>query len=230
MSIPARCALPSVDLLREAYGPRRSFWGDLSARETRIFYKELLPVSIQLEVLAGRAGNRTAPSASALVTADADANVDGSFDVDQSLVVGGSNHGDSEGSRVSGSESVDGAGGLSLEELARLASTARHAARLYARERCALPSRVVAHLYDGLRHLKNYGTFRFVPTAQYSSTLCLYRRNMKMGVLRILTCKRNPACSLQRALSYRDIVLIMHHECGRHRKYVCHGFSATTGP
>ncbi|CAM9702846.1 unnamed protein product, partial [Sphacelaria rigidula] len=107
MAIPARCALPSVDLLREAYGPRRSFWGDLSARETRIFYKELLP---------GATGDIA--------------------------------------------WSVFGEGELTLEEQARLASTARHAARLYARERCSLPLRVVAHLYDGLRHLKNYGTFR----------------------------------------------------------------------
>ncbi|CAM9773646.1 unnamed protein product, partial [Phaeothamnion confervicola] len=48
---------------------------------------------------------------------------------------------------------------LTLEERARLASMARHAARLYARERCALPSRLVAHFYDGFRHLRKYGTW-----------------------------------------------------------------------
>lgn len=149
MSIPARCALPSVDLLREAYGPRRNFWGDLSARETRIFYKELLPVSIKLEALARR-GIR---------------DVNGKFDNSQESSALAS--AEDSGSRIDGdggvAQSVFGGGGvLSLEEQARLASTARHAARLYARERCALPSRVVAHLYDGLRHLKNYGTFRCV--------------------------------------------------------------------
>ncbi|CAN0330855.1 unnamed protein product [Discosporangium mesarthrocarpum] len=111
MTIPANHPLPSVDLLREAYGARRNFWGDLSAHETRRFYHELLPVALQLEESS-----------------------DGS-DADDMLP-------------------------CDLEERARLASMARHAARLYARERCALPSRVVAQLYDGLRHLKEYGTFR----------------------------------------------------------------------
>eukprot|EP00904_Undaria_pinnatifida_P004670 jgi/Undpi1/14203/HiC_scaffold_9.g03852.m1 len=54
MAIPPRCALPSVDLLREAYGHRRSFWGDLTAAETRRFYHELLPVSVYLEALGAQ--------------------------------------------------------------------------------------------------------------------------------------------------------------------------------
>mmetsp|Transcript_3122 Transcript_3122/g.4371 ORF Transcript_3122/g.4371 Transcript_3122/m.4371 type:complete len:279 (+) Transcript_3122:143-979(+) len=48
---------------------------------------------------------------------------------------------------------------LSLEERARRASMARHAARIYARERCSLPSRLLAALYDGVRHLQKYGTW-----------------------------------------------------------------------
>ncbi|CAN0546518.1 unnamed protein product, partial [Ectocarpus sp. 12 AP-2014] len=110
MAIPARCALPSVDLLRQAYGPRRHFWGDLTPAETRRFYHELLPVSVYVD-----AGGHWEYFFGAAET---------------------------------------------LEERARLASMARHAARLYVRERCKLPSRVVAHLYDGLRHLKRHGSFR----------------------------------------------------------------------
>lgn len=152
MSIPARCALPSVDLLREAYGPRRNFWGDLSARETRRFYHELLPVSIRLEALAGRSPN-------AMDTVDGEA--EGSDDVLDPTVGGGRSGGGLAAVVDAGGVGEGlGTGALSLEEQAWLASTARHAARLYARERCALPSRVLAHLYDGLRHLKNYGTFR----------------------------------------------------------------------
>ena len=44
-----------------------------------------------------------------------------------------------------------------MEDLARLASMARHAARLYARERSSLPLRVLAGLYDGFRHLHGFG-------------------------------------------------------------------------
>lgn len=52
---------------------------------------------------------------------------------------------------------IDGALGLSLEERAHLASEARHALRLYARERCHLPGRIIAGLYDGIRHLYSFG-------------------------------------------------------------------------
>lgn len=97
--------LTTVETLRRVYGPRRKWWGDLSAQQTRQFYHELLPVTLQFE-----AGD--------------------SYEV------------------------------LSLEERARLASTARHAARLYARERCTLVGRLSAHLYDGLRHFKQHGTWR----------------------------------------------------------------------
>jgi len=54
---------------------------------------------------------------------------------------------------------IDGALGLSLEERAVLAAEARHALRMYARERCILPGRVLAGLYDGLRHMAVYGTW-----------------------------------------------------------------------
>lgn len=146
MAIPARCALPSVDLLREAYGHRRSFWGDLTPAETRRFYHELLPVSVYLEALG----------AQGLTAVDGNERPLGGGMSGGGLatvveVVGGGAGGDCE--------CIFGAA-ETLEEQARLASMARHAARLYVRERCKLPSRVLAHLYDGLRHLKNYGSFR----------------------------------------------------------------------
>lgn len=144
MSIPARCALPSVDLLREAYGHRRSFWGDLSPAETRRFYHELLPVSIRLEALAASG----------------------------ELAVNGKERPLGGGTSGGGLAAVVGAGAEggqwdcvfgaveTLEQLARLASMSRHSARLYSRERSELPVRVASHLYDGLRHLKRYGSFR----------------------------------------------------------------------
>lgn len=52
---------------------------------------------------------------------------------------------------------IDGALGLSLEERAQLASEARHALRVYSRERCFLPGRVAARIYDGLRHFQLFG-------------------------------------------------------------------------
>lgn len=44
-------------------------------------------------------------------------------------------------------------------DLAPLAYQARVAAKLYARERCALPARVAANLYDGFRQWRKYGSF-----------------------------------------------------------------------
>jgi hypothetical protein len=55
--------------------------------------------------------------------------------------------------------SVDGALNLSLAERAHLASANRHALRLYARERCYLPSRLLAMMFDGLRHLNGCGNW-----------------------------------------------------------------------
>ena len=52
---------------------------------------------------------------------------------------------------------IDGAMGFSLEERARLASEARHALRIYSRERCNLPARLTAEIYDGLRHFQMFG-------------------------------------------------------------------------
>ena len=45
-------------------------------------------------------------------------------------------------------------------ELARMAFEARHAAKLYARERCHVPARLLANCYDGFRALKRYGRFQ----------------------------------------------------------------------
>ena len=55
---------------------------------------------------------------------------------------------------------IDGALGLSLEERAQLAAEARHALRLYSRERCHLVGRLAAELYDGIRHYYIYGSWR----------------------------------------------------------------------
>ncbi len=46
------------------------------------------------------------------------------------------------------------------EELAPLAYEARKAAKMYARERCRVPSRVGAYLLDGFRQLVKYGRFQ----------------------------------------------------------------------
>jgi len=46
------------------------------------------------------------------------------------------------------------------EELAQLAYEARKAAKLYARERCHVPVRLLANWYDGFRALKRYGRFQ----------------------------------------------------------------------
>lgn len=54
---------------------------------------------------------------------------------------------------------VDGAFGLSLEERAKLASQARHALKLYARERSQLPVRLFARFYDGFRHWLDFGSW-----------------------------------------------------------------------
>jgi hypothetical protein len=49
--------------------------------------------------------------------------------------------------------------GVHPEDLAPLAYRARVAAKLYARERCSLPFRVAANLYDGFRQWRRYGSF-----------------------------------------------------------------------
>lgn len=149
MAIPARCALPCVNLLRQAYGPRRNFWGDLTPSETRRFYHELLPVSVYLDALGSRSEL-----------------ADGEKEVEDERPLGGGTSGGGLATVVDVANQEVGywecffGSAETLEERARLASMARHAARLYVRERCHLPSRVVAHLYDGLRHLKEFGTFR----------------------------------------------------------------------
>ena len=48
---------------------------------------------------------------------------------------------------------------LTLEERAVIASKARTAAKKYARERCTVPGRVLAYVFDGFRHLKEFGTW-----------------------------------------------------------------------
>jgi len=46
------------------------------------------------------------------------------------------------------------------EELAELAFETRKAAKLYARERCHVPARLLANWYDGFRAFKRYGRFQ----------------------------------------------------------------------
>ncbi len=82
-----------VDSLRKQYGTNKNVFGDWSFRETREFYKKMLPYTLQ----------------------------------------------------------IDGALGMSLEERAIAAAEARRAVRMYCRERCVLPGRVMSTLYDGLR-------------------------------------------------------------------------------
>ncbi|KAL3896527.1 MAG: hypothetical protein SGARI_007145, partial [Bacillariaceae sp.] len=50
--------------------------------------------------------------------------------------------------------------GVEPEELAPLAYKARKAAKLYARERCHVPARIGANLYDGFRQWRRYGKFQ----------------------------------------------------------------------
>ena len=54
-------------------------------------------------------------------------------------------------------ESEDDLKHLPLKNRAYIASMARYAARLYARERCRLPGRWAACLYDAVRHGIRYG-------------------------------------------------------------------------
>jgi hypothetical protein len=49
--------------------------------------------------------------------------------------------------------------GVTLEERAKAAAHDRIALRLYARERCVFSGRIAAELYDGLRHLSEYGVW-----------------------------------------------------------------------
>jgi hypothetical protein len=98
--------LTSISDMREIYGERSGWWGDLGPSQTRAFYHELLPNCLRLDEEAAEFGSS-----------------------------------------------------LTLEDRARLASEARHAARLYARERSQLPCRMTAILFDGFRHLIEYGTF-----------------------------------------------------------------------
>ena len=50
--------------------------------------------------------------------------------------------------------------GASSEDLAPLAYRARVAAKKYARERCELPARIAASLFDGFRQFRKYGRFQ----------------------------------------------------------------------
>jgi hypothetical protein len=50
--------------------------------------------------------------------------------------------------------------GVQPQDLAPLAYQARVAAKLYARERCTLPARLMANIFDGVRSLKRYGKWQ----------------------------------------------------------------------
>jgi hypothetical protein len=73
--------------------------------------------------------------------------------------------------------------GVRPEELAPLAYEARKAAKLYARERCQVPARVAASLYDGFRQFKRYGKFQ--PSGMsYDQVWDKYRRITYMETAR----------------------------------------------
>lgn len=85
----------TVNILRQEYGERANWWGDLSSRQTRLLYQRLLPRVI-----------------------------------------------------LSEDEFQD----LPLKDRAYIASMARYAAKIYARERCRVPGRVAANFYDATRY------------------------------------------------------------------------------
>eukprot|EP00535_Pseudo-nitzschia_heimii_P001702 CAMPEP_0197187680 /NCGR_PEP_ID=MMETSP1423-20130617/16333_1 /TAXON_ID=476441 /ORGANISM="Pseudo-nitzschia heimii, Strain UNC1101" /LENGTH=363 /DNA_ID=CAMNT_0042639323 /DNA_START=40 /DNA_END=1131 /DNA_ORIENTATION=+ len=65
------------------------------------------------------------------------------------------------------------------EELAPLAFEARKAAKLYARERCHVPARLLAKWYDGFRALKRYGRFQ-IEGMTYDQVFDKYYRRSTM--------------------------------------------------
>lgn len=74
------------------------------------------------------------------------------------------------------------------EELAQLAFEARKAAKLYARERCHVPARLLANWYDGFRALKRYGRFQ-INGMSYDQVFDKYYRRSTME--RALSLSRN---------------------------------------
>jgi hypothetical protein len=81
--------------------------------------------------------------------------------------------------------------GVRPEELAPLAYEARKAAKLYARERCHVPARIAACMYDGLRQLKRYGKFQ--PSGMsYDQVWDKYRRLTYMEIPRRPRQRRQP--------------------------------------
>jgi len=90
----------TVNILRQEYGERANWWGDLSSQQTRMLYQNLLPRMILCE-----------------------------------------------------DEFQD----LPLKDRAYIASMARYAAKLYTRERCRVPGRVAANLYDAARYAARTG-------------------------------------------------------------------------
>ena len=60
--------------------------------------------------------------------------------------------------QTSDAEAAEG-GVVQPQDLALLAYKARVAAKLYARERCRVPARIAANLFDGYRQWRKYGSF-----------------------------------------------------------------------
>ena len=90
----------TVNILREEYGARETWWGDLSASQTRTLYQRLLPRVVLI---------------------------------------------------------ADEFKEMPLKHKAYIASMARYAAKLYARERSMVPERAAANLYDGARYFSRTG-------------------------------------------------------------------------
>jgi hypothetical protein len=131
----------SVDALRKTFGTNRNvLWGDLDPQTTRRLYKTLLPRALlELHCTA--------------VTSCSDRSDDVDDDVTSTTAT--STASTATTSTVSQQPLLM----LHPEDLAPLAYQARVAAKLYARERCVLPARIVANLYDGFRQWKKYGQF-----------------------------------------------------------------------
>ena len=114
---PAEMVENAKRSLRELYGTRLNLWGDLSSRETRWLYHQLLP--------------------RVLVPGDA-ADDDARDEIARAVSLSAK---------------------APLEERARVASAARHAAKLYVRERSILPVRAAVAVYATLVHLQRTGTW-----------------------------------------------------------------------
>ena len=123
----------SVDALRQHFGSNKNpMWGDLDPGSARKLYKSLLPKAL-LELHQ--------------------------YYSHQLAVCYTEQHNDTENEDTEEEDCQHGLETIATD-LAPLAYQARVAAKLYARERCRLPARLAANLYDGFRQWRKYGRFQ----------------------------------------------------------------------